>query len=269
LSTIEEPIREYVETDPALYFEVNPETGEMLLSGAGELHIEISVEKLTRVGVGIILGKPMIVLKEQMSKDGVSKEYSDLEGSSFTLKAVLSEQYSERGENVLDSLPSVECYLIDNTGKISAQSDEFEWIQEGFKQVMRFGPVAGERVRGVTLIIEKAVFKSSEPETSWRDITQPFIQAARETILSGNPGLYEPWLRLELSTPEEYVGILTSILSRRKGQILEIDSEGHLYKLNAELPVKQSFGLANEIRKETSGWATWGAKPGTYREINM
>ena len=266
LSTIEEQIQEFVETDPALHFETNPETGEMLLSGAGELHIEISVEKLARTGVGVVLGKPMVVLKEQMSKNGESRKVSDLEGSSFTLKAVLSDSFDREAENVIDSIPSVNCYLIDRTGRISVQSEEFEWISEGFKQVMRYGPVAGERIRGVTILIEDASLKYSEPETSWRDITQPFILAARDTVLSGKPALYEPWLRLEISAPEEYVGILTSILSRRRGQVMEINSERTLYRIDAEIPVAQSFGLANEIRTETSGWATWGAKPGTYKK---
>jgi len=85
--------------------------------------------------------------------------------------------------------------------------------------------------------------------------------------MTGSPKVLEPWVRLEISTPEEHVGELTSILARRKGQVHEIDSERSLYRIIAEIPVRQSFGLANEIRTSTSGWATWGARAGGYREL--
>ncbi|MHA2362139.1 MAG: hypothetical protein ACXAB6_09475, partial [Candidatus Thorarchaeota archaeon] len=107
------------------------------------------------------------------------------------------------------------------------------------------------------------------PETSWRDITQPLLEAARSSISSGDPKVLEPWVRLEISTPEEHVGVLTGILARRKGQVFEIDSERSLYRIDAEIPVRESFGLATEIRTSTSGWATWGAKPGSFREIGV
>jgi elongation factor 2 len=90
----------------------------------------------------------------------------------------------------------------------------------------------------------------------------------RESIKTGNPTVVEPWIRLELSAPEEYVGRLSSILARRKGFIIEIDSERALYRMTAEIPVRESFGLANEIRTATSGWATWGAKAGGYRDVS-
>jgi elongation factor 2 len=84
--------------------------------------------------------------------------------------------------------------------------------------------------------------------------------------LSGIPVVLEPWIRLEISAPEEHVGTLSAILSKRKGQILEINSDRSLYRIDAEIPVRQSFGLANEIRTSTSGWATWGAKAGGFRD---
>jgi len=269
LSKIEVPISEYVETDPALYFEINPETGELLLSGAGELHIEISIEKISRLGVGVKLGKPMVVLKEQMKVDGKPMKSAQSDGSHFVIQAVISENHTEIDDNkIIDSVPAAGCFLFDATGKIAKTQTEFEWISEGFRYIMRYGPVSGERMRGVMLIITEAQIVSNEPETSWRDITQPFIQTARDSILSGKPELYEPWLNLEISSPEEYVGVLTTILAKRKGHVLEIDSERTLYKIHAEIPVRESFGLANEMRTETSGWATWGAKPGVYRKAS-
>ncbi|MFW9850864.1 MAG: GTP-binding protein [Candidatus Thorarchaeota archaeon] len=268
LDSVKEAIEDYVKTDPALEFEVNQETGEMLISGAGELHVEISVEKLARQGVEVILGKPMVLLKEQMKKDGEILERGDESSSKFTVQARLLISHDSLHElgTILDSITQSDCYLIDESNNIDPISEEIEWIREAFRTVMLRGPLKGEKMRKAVIIIKKAIISFESPETTWRDITQPLVNAIRDSIISGNPILLEPWIRLEISSPEEYVGVLSSILARRRGDISEINSERSLYRMNAEIPVRESFGLANEIRTETSGWATWGARTGDYRE---
>jgi elongation factor 2 len=145
--------------------------------------------------------------------------------------------------------------------------DYIEWIIEAFRTSIRYGPVDGERMRNLTLIINEVQIQLSSVETSWRDITQPMLNAIRESILSGKPVILEPWLKLEISSPEEFVGTLTATLSRRKGEILEIQTNRTLSRIEAELPIRESFGLANEIRTSTSGWASWGAQSGGYRQV--
>jgi elongation factor 2 len=270
LGNIQEPIEDYVATDPALEFEVNPETGEMLLSGAGELHIEITVEKLTRQGIDVILGKPMVLLREQLTKDGVSCS-SEGEGvSSFTVRAIVaSEDVSpDSVGTVIDQDSRSVSWIVDTSGKINKFGDEAEWIKEAFRTIIRTGPLSGERMRRLGLVIEEANLKSEAPETSWRDITQPLLEATRESVMTGSPVALEPWINLEISTPEEHVGVLTAILSKRKGQVFEINSDRSLYRIDGEIPVRESFGLANEIRTATSGWATWGARAGGYRDTS-
>jgi elongation factor 2 len=269
LSEIQEPISQYAMTDPALEFEVNPETGEMLLSGAGELHIEVSIEKLARQGIEVVIGKPMVLLKEQMTSDGISCKGGDDSTSIFTVQAILPDEgfKAEEYGTLLDSESMGGCYLFDSTGKINPYGEELEWIREAFRALVRSGPSSGERLRHLAIIIEKVQFRFEAPETSWRDVTNPLIQAMRCSVESGNPQTLEPWVRLEISAPEEHVGELTAILARRKGRVHEIDSERSLYRISAEIPVRESFGLAREIRTSTSGWATWGAKPGGFRKV--
>jgi elongation factor 2 len=268
LDTVQEAIEEYVKTDPALEFEVNPETGEMLISGAGELHVEVSIEKLERRGIEVQLGTPMVLLKEQMKKDGKESQGGNESTSQFSVLAKLYEVSDVMNQSrVLDIVPHSDCYLIDESQTIDPLSEEAEWVKEAFRSVMQRGPLQGEKMRKISVIIKKAKIRIESPETSWRDITQPLVEGIRSSVISGEPALLEPWIKLELSSPEEHVGILSAILARRRGEISEIDSERSLYKMNAEIPVRESFGLANEIRAETSGWATWGAKTGEYREI--
>ncbi|MGY5853781.1 MAG: GTP-binding protein [Candidatus Thorarchaeota archaeon] len=269
LGSMEESISEFVETDPALHFEVKSETGEMLLSGAGELHIEVSVEKLARQGIGVTLGQPMVLLREQMTSNGNRANRGEVGSSRFGVRAViaLEEEVPNIEGRLLDSEPYSNCFIFDLTGKIAPHGHELNAVREAFQDVIRHGPVAGERMRQLVLLVEDAEIHFDSPETTWMDITQPLLQAARQSILSGKPEIYEPWLKLEISAPEEHVGVLTGILARRKGQVSEIDSERSLFKIHAEIPVRESFGLANEMRTETSGWATWGAKAGEYRKV--
>ncbi|MFX1262961.1 MAG: GTP-binding protein [Promethearchaeota archaeon] len=269
LGEIQEHIAQYAMTDPALDFEMNPETGELLLSGAGELHIEVSIEKLARQGIEVKLGKPMVLLKEQMTVDGSSCTEGEESTSIFTVRAILIEEgiNVEEYGTLLDSEPLGGCYLIDSSGQINPYGEELEWIREAFRTLVRSGPASGERLRHLAIILEKAQLRFEAQETSWRDVTNPLIRAMRCSVLSGKPQALEPWVRLEISAPEEYVGELAAILARRKGRVHEINSERTLYRLDAEIPVRDSFGLAKEIRTSTSGWATWGAKAGGYRRV--
>jgi elongation factor 2 len=270
LSSIQQPIEEYVRSDPALEFEVNTETGEMLLSGAGELHVEITIEKMARTGINVTLGTPMVMLREQITKDGESRTNGGKNVSTFTVIAKLP-QIDTSPESlgiVLDSDPSSNCWLIDASGKINPYGEETEWVKEAFRTLIRNGPLKGEKMRKLWIIIKKLELKYTAPEASWREITQPLLQAARESVLSGKPTVLEPWIRLEISAPEEHIGSLSSILAKRRGHILEINSERTLYRIDAEIPVRESFGLANEIRTSTSGWATWGARSGGFRSLN-
>lgn len=267
LTNIPGPIADYVKSDPALEFEVNPETGEMLLSGAGELHVEITVEKLTRVGVEVTLGTPMVLLREQITKDGETTTSGNEGVSSFSVKVSMPTGDSPPEElgTIIDKEPNSNCWLIDESGKINPYGEEVEWIKEAFRTIIKNGPVNGEKMRKIWIVIKNAQLKYTAPETSWREITQPLLDAIRSSVMTAKPTLLEPWIKLELSAPEEYVGTLSSILAKRKGQVLEINSDRTLFKIDAEIPVRESFGLANEIRTETSGWATWGARAGGYR----
>ncbi|TFH06265.1 MAG: GTP-binding protein, partial [Candidatus Thorarchaeota archaeon] len=255
LANIPEPIADYVKSDPALEFEVNPETGEMLLSGAGELHVEVTVEKLTRIGIEVTLGTPMVLLREQITTNGVTCTSEAENVSSFSVKALkpTSENPPDELGTVIDKDTRSNCWLIDAMGKINPYGEEVEWIREAFRTMIKNGPVNGEKMRKLWIVIEKAQLKYSAPETSWREITQPLLEAIRMSVMSANPTLLEPWIKLEISAPEEYVGTLSSILAKRKGQVLEINSERSLFKIYAEIPVRESFGLANEIRTSTSG----------------
>jgi len=209
-------------------------------------------------------------VREQITANGETYTNDEDDVSKFSVKVLMptSESPPEDLGTIIDKEPNSNCWLIDASGKINLYGEEVEWIKEAFRTLIRNGPVNGEKMRKLWVIIEKAQLKYSAPETSWREITQPLLHVSRKSVMSGSPVLLEPWTRLEISAPEEHIGTLTSILAKRKGQIIEINSERTLFKIDAEIPVRESFGLATEIRTATSGWATWGARAGGFRSPN-
>ena len=86
-------------------------------------------------------------------------------------------------------------------------------------------------------------------------------------ILESEPTLLEPWQKLEITTPSEYVGDIVAVLNKRLAKILTIDSFKYLYKIIAEIPVRFSFGISNELRDVSKGYATWGAEHLGYRPV--
>jgi elongation factor 2 len=186
----------------------------------------------------------------------------------FTVKALLTLDDTPLGfGTILDHDERSQSFLVDSTRSLDPKSEAVSYMREAFREILKRGPLNSEKVRRLSIVVESAAIKLESPETSWHDVTQPLIQAIRESFLSGNPVLLEPWIHLEISTPEEHVGALSSLLARRKGEVLEINSERSLYRIEAAIPVRESFGLANEIRTTTSGWATWGARTGAYRPV--
>ncbi|MCK5240570.1 MAG: GTP-binding protein, partial [Candidatus Thorarchaeota archaeon] len=175
LDSVQKELEEYVKTDPALDCEINPETGEMLISGAGELHVEVSIEKLARRGVKILLGTPMVLLKEQIQKDGEVASGGNKSTSQFTVQArlVVPREELYRLGSVLDTISQSDCYLIDEGKSIDPHGDAADWVKEAFRTVMQRGPLQGEKMRKVMIIIKKAAISYEALETTWRDITQP------------------------------------------------------------------------------------------------
>jgi elongation factor 2 len=211
----------------------------------------------------------MVLLREQMTKDGTPFAGGTENSSTFQVRVVLTadDKPPERIGTVLGTDPGSASWMVDISSKINPYDDETEWIKDAFTSILRSGVTSEERMRRVGIVVEKADIKTENPETSWRDITQPMLEAARKSIRSGDPVVLEPWIHLEISSPEEYVGTVSSILAKRKGHVFEIDSERSLYRIVAEIPVSESFGLATEIRSSTSGWVTWGAEKGGYRDV--
>lgn len=283
LEKTKEIINLYVLTDPNLRFIEEHETGEMLLSGMGELHIEITIEKLKRFGVELEVSKPRVVYHETLAKPTDSIAGGSMD-SSFVLYYKLipigivnGKGVNQSKEELISHLedilrrqdivfdPNMILYydkryknLILNSSGFDLTPIKKEFIT-AFNSIMSTGPLAYESCANILLVIENVKATIPIQNVSLIQINEA-LSSIHEQMLKAGMNLLEPWQKLEITIPNDFVGKVTDILNKRKGKIISIQQSQYLYKVVVEIPVRNTFGLSSELRSETRGYATWGAE---------
>jgi elongation factor 2 len=282
-----EALRQISKEDPTLKVEINQETGEHLISGMGELHLEIIEYKISKEkGIGIETTPPIVVYRETIQKAG-----PELEGKSPNKhnKFVLSVEPLEKGvydamlegkipegkpkgkllvETLVEAgLPRDEAkkvldihgggMFIDSTKGVQYLQEIMELLLKAFEESIDKGPLAKEKVIGVKVKLHDATIHEDPAHRGPAQI----IPAAKRPIYAGmllaGMKLMEPKQNFLVQAPQEYAGNLISALQGRRGEILEIGQEGDLSTIKAKLPVSETFGMSNDLRSASQGRAIW------------
>ncbi len=282
--------------DPNLSVSINEETGEYLLSGIGELHLEIAIKELEKSGLEIITSKPIVVYRETVKTKGgpvFVNSINDLNSVTLLVEPleedvlnILLEKHSIREEenNRITRLLAKkmkqylknanEIWAIEKHGNLliyAGQEDEEildvkNSVITGFKWACESGPLCGEPLRGLKVIIQELnIHKNPEMRDSSQII--PMIKnAIFKAILSDTPTILEPIYKIQIRTPPETVGNILSVLAQRRGNVLKVEQRGFDTLITAKIPVKESFGLATELRSKTSGRSFWQMQFSSWEE---
>ena len=282
--------------DPNLLITINEETGEYLLSGIGELHLEIAIKELEKLGVEVMASQPIVVYREAIRKQGgpvVANSINELNSVSLKVEPLdrnilnlLLEGHLTRKEDrtVIKILTKkMKPYLkntehiwaIEKHGNILIYEGELNEeivnvknsVITGFKWACESGPLCGEPLRGLKVAIQELkVHKNPELRDSSQII--PMIRnAIFKAILADNPTILEPIYKIQIRTPPETVKNVLSVLSQRRSDILNIEHRGFDAFITATIPVGESFGLATELRSKTSGRAFWQMQFSSWEEL--
>ena len=274
--------------DPNLVATINQETGEYLLSGMGELHLEIALKDLRREHkVDVTATEPTVVYRET-----IRREVGPFMGKSpnkhnrvwFTLKPMdtkivdliregeLTEALSRRrrlevlvekaGWSTRDAREVVAVdqnadILIDATRGIQYLREIREHIAGGFYWALESGPYAGEAVRGVQINLTDAQLHEDPVHRGPAQIMPATRQAIYAAILSAEPTLLEPIYKIQVRIPQEELGNVTGLISRKRGSIHGVEQRGPVVTVTGYLPVSETLGLSQEMRAATSGSAFW------------
>ena len=276
--------------DPNLHFIMNKESGEFLLSGMGELHLEITAYRMQEAGLKVKLSKPIVIFRETISHDyrgpaimGKSpNKHNKLwitidKLSDEVIEAIKSEKITDmqsRDERtkVLRSLGwapdeakgavAVEenCILCNRIRGRQYVEEIIDHIKTGFREAVHTSPLAKEPAYGLKINLEDIVLHEDPVHRGPAQAIPMTWRPIYCAILLSDPKLLEPLMSFECKVPSEYVSAVITMLNKRRGKILDMPSEDDIITVKAEMPVSESFGIADELRGSTSGRAFWATQ---------
>ncbi len=292
-------MRKIAKEDPSLRVEINQETGEHLLSGMGELHLEITTYRIVNDHkVEIEQSKPIVVYRETVEGPGGPFEgkspnkhnrfYFEVEPLPEAVVRAVQEGEIPQGKSFKDlktlvtkmdglGLPREEGrglvavegtnLLLDVTKGIQYLNETMDLIVDAFKEAMNRGPLANEKVHGLKV---RLVDAKLHEDSIHRGPAQT-IPAARSgmygaMVLAGRT-LLEPLQKVTVNVPQEVLANATRELQRRRGEILDMTSVGDLQTVVAKVPVAELFGFASDIRSATAGKVLWATESMGFERI--
>ena len=248
-------IGKLVEEDPTLRVRTDEETGQTILSGMGELHLEIIVDRMRReFKVEVNQGAPQVAYKEAFQ-------------ATIQHRETLKKQTGGRGkfaDIVFDFGPADEEWLKENSGKHmqfvndifggSIPREFIPAIQKGFEQSMSTGVLANYPVQSMKVRVFDGSFHQVDSDAMSFELCAKggFREAARKA----KPVLLEPIMKVEVITPEQYMGDVTGDLNRRRGMLEGMDSRAGAQVIKAKVPLSEMFGYVTQLRSLSSGRAS-------------
>jgi elongation factor G len=252
-------LQRLAEEDPTFGLSTNEETGQTIIAGMGELHLDIIRDRLFReFKVEATAGKPQIAYRETItsSSDGVGKFVRQSGGRGQYGHAVIQIESLEKGKG------------IELENKIVGGAIPKEFIKptlDGIKEAAQGGVIAGYPVIDFKVSLVDGSFH--DVDSSEMAFKMAGIFAFKDAMQKASPILLEPIMKVEVSTPEEYQGELMGDLNRRRGQIQGMESRGTVCIIDAFVPLENMFGYSTDMRSLSSGRADYSMTPSHFDQV--
>ena len=238
-----------VHEDPTFRVSTDPETGQTIISGMGELHLEIITDRLLReFHVGANVGRPQVAYKETISVPVRAEgRYIKQTGGAGDYGVVVIE--AEPG-------PAGSGFHFEDKIRGMAVPKQFvPAVRQGCEEALQSGAIAGYPVVDVRVRLVDG--QAHDVDSSERSFKIAASLATKDALRRGKPILLEPIMKVEVVTPEDFVGAVQGDLNSRRGKLTGIGVRGHLQVIDAEVPLATMFGYVNGLRSLTQGRATY------------
>jgi len=241
------------EEDPTFKVKTDEETGQTIISGMGELHLEIIVDRMRReFKVECNQGAPQVAYKESLHATITHKEVFKKQSGGRGKYAVIE---IEIGPVNAEAEPAETGLVFVNDIFGGSIPKEFvPSVQKGFEQAMKNGVLAGYPVEDLKVRLFDGAYHQVDSDSMSFEICARY--AFREAARKAKPQILEPVMKVEVSTPEQYMGEITGDLNRRRGMIESMDSRANLQVVKAKVPLSEMFGYVTQLRSMSSGRAT-------------
>ena len=242
--------------DPSFKVSSDEESGQTIISGMGELHLDIIIDRLRReFAVDANIGKPQVAYRETLGRM-IEQEYKHAKQTGGR------GQYGHVHLRVEPSEPGAGFEFVDAIKGGSVPKEYIPAVRKGVSEAMEAGVVAGYPV----IDVKTTLFDGSyhEVDSSEHAFKAAAIQAFREASMRAAPELLEPIMRVEVVTPEGYMGAVTGDINSRRGVIIGIEDVPSGKVVRSDVPLAEMFGYATSLRSATQGRATYSMEFGCY-----
>ena len=299
LPKLVEVLRAVAKADPSIQIDSNLETGEHLMSGMGELHLEITEYRIRNEhGVEITTSPPIVVYRETVAMNSPgnfegkspnkhNRFYITVEPLEEDIRAAIIDgtipsgdikKSKEVARQLIDmgwtkvhgrGVLSIEnsCVFIDATKGIQNLFETRELLIDAFKEVVKRGPRAHEKMMGVKIILNDAKLHEDAIHRGPAQTIPAVRNGINGALVSAGVALLEPKQNVYITVPQELMGSVTGEMSQRRAEIAGMETEGDMSTITAKAPVKEMFGFASEIRSATGGRALWSTEFSGYEEL--
>ena len=289
LPKLVEVLRQVAKEDPTLVITINEETGEHLISGMGELHLEIITGRIKRdKGVEIITSEPIVVYRETVTQKVESVEgkspnrhnrfYFDIESLPDEVVSLIkggevsmNQTALERRDVLMkagmdkDEAKSVKDIkgtnmFLDMTKGVQYLNETMELILEGIHEALAGGPLADEPVQNIKMRLVDVKLHEDAIHRGPAQVIPAVRSAIKAGVLLAGDSLLEPVQKIQITVPTDQMGAATSQIQGRRGQVFDMQSEGDTITVVGKAPVAELFGFAGDIRSATEGRAMWNTE---------
>ncbi len=289
LPKVVEVLRQVAKEDPTLSITINEETGEHLMAGMGELHLDVTVTRLQRDrGVELKTSPPIVVYRESItgragpvegkSPNHHNRFYIEFEPLEPGVAEALREgqinmkmEEIERRKILMDKGMDKEearsiagfygtNILLNMTKGIQYLRETMELILEGFEEALKNGPISREPAQGIKAKLVDVKLHEDAVHRGPAQVIPAVRQAVQAGILMAEPALLEPFQNVYIQVPQDQMGGAMSEIQGRRGIIVSMDTQGDMIILKSKMPVAQMFGFAGAIRSATEGRALWSTE---------
>ena len=292
-----ETLQQVAKEDPTIRVEINEDTGEHLISGQGELHLEVITKRIqSNQGIPVQTGEPIVVYRE--SPQSASREVEGVSPNRHNKFYITVEQHSDDivdaiqlGEVSMD-MPELERrealqeagmdkdtsqevehihgtnILIDDTKGIQHLNETMELVIEGLEEALDDGPLAAEPTQGALLRLHDAKLHEDTIHRGPAQVIPAIRDAVHRALIDGDIKLLEPIQDVRIDVPSAHMGSASGEIQGRRGRVDDMFQEGDLMVIEGIAPVEEMIGFSSDIRSATEGRASWNTENAGFRVLS-
>ncbi|MFD1685466.1 elongation factor EF-2 [Halobellus litoreus] len=292
-----ETLQQVAKEDPTIRVEINEDTGEHLISGQGELHLEVITQRIQKnQGIPVQTGEPIVVFREapqQQSREvegvspnrhnkfyitveplsddivdaiklgEVSMDMPELERREALQEAGMDKDTSQEVEHIHGTN-----ILIDDTKGIQHLNETMELVIEGLEEALDDGPLANEPVQGSLLRLHDAKLHEDTIHRGPAQVIPAVRDAVHRALIDADIKLLEPIQNVRIDVPSEHMGSASGEIQGRRGRVDDMFQEGDLMVIEGIAPVEEMIGFSSDIRSATEGRASWNTENAGFRVLS-